>query len=132
MTRSHVAVWIDHNEARIFAVDPAEFSLETAHASLVHLKRRATEPCSHAGGEHFFDEIASALADAETVLVVGPSWPKLDFILYVHEHDHTLSNKFVGVETLEHPLDPQLAVYLRHYFQERIARRSSSPEQPSG
>ena len=58
--------------------------------------------------------------------MVGPSSAKLDFVRHVHQHDHTLTPKIVGVETLDHPTDPQLAAYVRHYFheeQKRVAAR---------
>jgi stalled ribosome rescue protein Dom34 len=120
MTHRHVAVWIDQSEAKIFHIEPDGFDVTKVKAAHHHLKRKTEEQGRHAGGGHFFQEVAAALGDAETVLVVGPSWPKLDFIRHVHEHDHTLSNKIVGVETLDHPTDGQLAAYVRHYFLDRV------------
>ena len=109
-------VWIDHRTARIFHVEPGGFDVATVQAPQRELSRKAEEQGRHAGSGHYFDQVVEALRGEDQVLVVGPSSAKLDFVRHVHQHDHTLTPKIVGVETLDHPTDPQLAAYLRHYF----------------
>jgi stalled ribosome rescue protein Dom34 len=116
MTVHHAAVWIDHKEAKIFHIEPTSFETAKLQAPHHHLTQKAGEQGHHKGSEKYFHEVAVALADAEEILVVGPSSAKLDFIRHLHKHDHAIEAKVVGVETLDHPTDGQLAAYVRHYF----------------
>jgi stalled ribosome rescue protein Dom34 len=114
----HAAVWIDHHEAKIFHVDEKGFDPTVVHPHY-HVKRRSTVTAEHAhpaDAMHFFQEVASALADAEEILVVGPGTAKLELIKHVHKHDHALEPKIVGVETVDHPTDGQLVAYVKRYF----------------
>ncbi|HTB73571.1 MAG TPA: hypothetical protein VK762_10025 [Polyangiaceae bacterium] len=116
MTARHVAVWIDHKEAKIFHVVAEGFELTQIKAPHHHVTRKAEEQGTHAGSERYFHDVATALKDAEEILLVGPSSAKLDFFRYVHKHDHALEPKILGIETLDHPTDGQLVAYVRHYF----------------
>ena len=57
-----------------------------------------------------------ALKGAQEILVVGPAQAKLQLIKHIHAHDHAMVNKVVGVETVDHPTDAQVAAYARKYF----------------
>jgi stalled ribosome rescue protein Dom34 len=127
MTVRHAAVWIDHKEAKIFHIDPESFEVSHVKAPHHHVTRKAEEQGHHAGDDRFLHEVAEALDDAEEVLVVGPSSAKLDLIRYVHKHDHALAPKILGVETLDHPTDGQLAAYVRHYFHGKDRMRGLVP-----
>ncbi|HEY5146197.1 MAG TPA: hypothetical protein VII82_05495 [Polyangiaceae bacterium] len=116
MTVRHVAVWIDHKEAKIFHVVTEGFDVTQVKAPHHHVTRKADEQGTHAGSERYFHDVASALKDAEEILLVGPSSAKLDFFRHVHKHDHALEAKILGIETLDHPTDGQLVAYVRHYF----------------
>ena len=116
---SRAVVWIDHRTAKIFHVGPGGLDVATVESPQRELSRQAEEQGRHAGSGHYFDQVVEALRGQAQVLVVGPSSAKLDFVRYVHQHDHTLTPKLVGVESLEHPTDPQLAGYLRHYFHQQ-------------
>jgi stalled ribosome rescue protein Dom34 len=118
MTSLHAAVWIDHNEAKIFHVDD-----ETLDADVIrprkHLSRHPTQTAerSHPADEqHFFHEVAAAVESAREILVVGPGKAKLEFIKHVQKHDHALEPKIIGVETVDHPTDGQLVAFVRRYF----------------
>jgi stalled ribosome rescue protein Dom34 len=119
MNVAHVALWLDHKEAKIFHIDPETFSEKTIKAPHHQVTRKGEEHGRHAGNKPFYDEIAAALASAAQVLVVGPSSAKLDFIRHLHTHDAGLEGRVVGVETLDHPTDGQLAAYVRHYFDDK-------------
>jgi hypothetical protein len=115
----HAAVWIDHEEAKIFQIDRETFEEKTLRDPHRELHRRPTvaaEKSHPTDGEHFYRDVALALEGADEVLVVGPSTAKLEFIKHVHKHDHALVAKIIGVETVDHPTDGQLAAYARHYF----------------
>ena len=116
MTVRHVAVWIDHKEAKIFHIVAESFDVTQVKAPHHHLRRKAEEQGTHAGSERYFHDVATALNDAEEILLVGPSSAKLDFFRHVQKHDHALEAKILGIETLDHPTDGQLVAYVRHYF----------------
>jgi stalled ribosome rescue protein Dom34 len=113
----HAAVWIDHNEAKVFHVD-AEFEpskIKPHH----HVKRHPTVTAEHAhpaDALHFFQEVEKALADVDEILIVGPGSAKLELIKHVHKHNHALEPKIVGVETVDHPTDGQLVAFVHRYF----------------
>jgi stalled ribosome rescue protein Dom34 len=116
MNVRHVAVWIDHKEAKIFHIEPEGFDVSKITAPHHHMTRKADEQGSHRGADRFFRSVAEGLEGAEEVLVVGPSSAKLDFLRFVVKHEHALEPKILGLETLDHPTDGQIAAYVRHYF----------------
>jgi stalled ribosome rescue protein Dom34 len=132
----HVAVWLDHHEARIFHVDAENVDEQTLRAPShgVHRQpRRPTAEHHHPDdATHFFRDVARALAGAERVLVVGPSTAKLQFIHYAHKHDPTLESRIVGVETVDHPTARQLVAYSRRYFTDDDRRRAGLSAETTG
>ena len=115
------AVWIDHEHAKIFHVDEHRFDESLIHAPNKHVRR---DP---ADAEHFFHQVAAALASAGEILVIGPGSAKLQLINHVHRHDHGLVDKIVGVETVDHPTDKQLVGYIRKYFHDEDRMRGLVP-----
>lgn len=117
----HAVVWLDHQEAKVFQLDPDKLTAEhfKANSHDHHVKH-------HGHGEHgdgtkgndegFFKHIAEALKPAKEVLVVGPGTGKLGFVKWVTKHDHLLADRFVSVETVDHPSDAQLVAYAKKYF----------------
>jgi stalled ribosome rescue protein Dom34 len=116
----HVAVWIDHDEARIFHVDAETIDEKTIRAPTHHVHRHpkgSTAGHDHPDdAHHFFQAVSRQLEGAERVLVVGPSTAKLQFIRYAYKHDRTLEPRIVGIETVDHPTDGQLVAYSKRYF----------------
>ena len=117
----HIAVWIDHKEARIFALHPENADEATITAPLhnIHHKHpRGPEGVKDHPNDakQFFHEVARALEGAEEILIVGPGTAKLEFLRYVHKHDHLLEPRIVSVETVDHPTDGQLVAYAKTYF----------------
>ena len=126
-----MAVWIDHDEARVFHVDAAAFDEKTVHSPNHHVHRhpkaQETRTHNHPDDEHrFFAEVAGTLAEAEQILLVGPSVTKLHFLRYLHKHHAAIEPRIVGVETADHPTDRQLVAHVRQYFNEESARRGTS------
>jgi stalled ribosome rescue protein Dom34 len=116
MTTKHVALFIDHAEARVFHIHPGSID-EATIKSPHHVHHKGPDGKDHsADPKHFFDEVAASLADSEEILVVGPSTGKLDFIRYAHRHAPALEHKIVGVETVDHPSDGQLVAHAKKYF----------------
>lgn len=118
---SHMAVWMDHHEARIFHVDAQKFDEEIVNWAPEHVHRHSedadTRTRNHPDDEHrFFSDVARSLASASEVLLLGPSVTKLQFVKYVHDHDRALVPKIVGVESAGHPTDKQIVAHVREYF----------------
>jgi len=125
---THAVVWIDHTEARVFHVQPEtaghaqpEPIDETTVVSPQHLIHRHPKGRGEAK-EHpddatrFFREVARSLESADTVLIVGPSSAKLEFLKYVQGRDPGLQAKVAGIETMDHPTDREIVAYARRYF----------------
>jgi stalled ribosome rescue protein Dom34 len=117
---THTALWIDHREARVFQISAATFD-EVSLATPQHVHRRHQKGESGAkehpdDAKRFFHEVARSLEGSQQILLVGPSTAKLDFIRYLHAHDRALESRIVGIETVDHPTDRQLAAYARTYF----------------
>jgi hypothetical protein len=122
MTQPHAAVWLDHNQARIFHVGREAFDEKTIESPSAHTQlHRRSGPGAEAahrshGDPRFFRDVAGALADAEAILVVGPANAKHELVCWLHDHARALERKIVGVETMDHPSDGQIVAYVRSYF----------------
>jgi stalled ribosome rescue protein Dom34 len=115
----HVAVWIDHREAKVFQIEPETFEMSKVVAPHQHVKSKALEQGTHADLGGYYHEVATALKGTGALLIVGPSSAKLDFIRHLQGHHHELEAAICGVETLDHPTDPQFVAYVRHYFKDK-------------
>jgi stalled ribosome rescue protein Dom34 len=126
-----MALWIDHDEARVFRVDAKTFDETTVHSADQHIHRHPeddkTRTRNHPDDEHrFFHEVAATLAGADEILLVGPSVTKLRFLRYVQKEVPALDQRVVGVETADHPTDRQLVAHVRHYFHSDPRRRGTN------
>jgi stalled ribosome rescue protein Dom34 len=115
------AIWIDHDEARVFHVDANTFEKDAVHAANHHVHRhpksQETKDHNHPKDEpRFFGEVLAIVAGAEEILLMGPSVTKLHFLRYAQKHAPTLADRIVGLETADHPTDRQLVAHMRHYF----------------
>src|SRR5689334_24167404 len=102
---------MDHREARVFHVLAETFSKATIEAPHRHVHRhpKGQEIDKNRDKEHpdddrhFFQDVSRVLDDSAEVLIVGPSTAKLQLIKYIHQHEHALEPRIVGVETVDHP-----------------------------
>ncbi|MES1178199.1 MAG: hypothetical protein ABUL62_27995 [Myxococcales bacterium] len=119
MSQHHVAIWIDHQEAKIYQIEAESFEMSKVVAPHQHVTRKQSEQGTHTDGRGFFHDVAVALKGTAALLIVGPASAKLDFIRHLQHHDHALEATICGVETLDHPTDAQLVAYVRHYFDDK-------------
>ena len=82
----------------------------------MHSKNGTLGSGRQAEDPHYYHAIVEALKGATEILVVGPAQAKLQLIKHIHTHDKALSDKVVGVETVDHPTDGQVVAYARKYF----------------
>jgi stalled ribosome rescue protein Dom34 len=121
---THAAIWIDHNEARVFHVHPDSTEYTTVLSPQHHVHRHPKgrgEAREHPDdAKRFFAEVAHTLQGADAILIVGPSSAKLELFRYLHEHERGLEGKVVGIETADHPTDGQIVARARSYFDSRV------------
>jgi stalled ribosome rescue protein Dom34 len=120
MSLSHAVVWIDHQEAHViqFNADTHENSTITTKSKHGNVHRKAGVLTGHhqVSSEAYLHEVVEAVAGCLEILIVGPGVAKLELIKHIHHHDAKISNKVVGVETVDHPTDGQLLAYAKKYF----------------
>lgn len=115
----HAAVWLDHNDAKVFHIGAEEVHEALVHAPKHHVKGHTNPHAGH--GEtreekEYFDKIVKAVGDAREIVVLGPGTAKLAMIKHVTKHDAAFAKRVVGVETVDHPTDGQIVAYVRKYF----------------
>ena len=116
---THIAIWLDHDEARLFHVDAAKVDAIAIHAPNHHVHRHEKNTVEHehpTDALHYHRAIARALSAADSILVVGPSTAKLELMRHLHRNEPSLEKKVMGVETVDHPTDRQIVAYARTYF----------------
>lgn len=120
MSHYHAIVWLDHSQAHIMQINPSEVEESIVHPATPHphLHHHAGTLGSGKLAEdpHYYQQIADALKGVQEILVVGPAHAKLAFIKHLHKFDHDMLDKIIGIETVDHPTDPQLVAYARSYF----------------
>ena len=131
---THVAVWIDHTEARIFDVHPdslghhhhADETTVKAPNHRVHRHQRGHDGEGHehsADALHFFTEIARHLAGAGEVLIIGPAAAKRELMAHLNAHQPGLAAVVIGVETVDHPSDGEIvALAATRFLQHRALK----------
>ena len=118
--RYHAVIWIDHREARVFHFSPTDVERLILHPD--HPTRHIHHKSNTIGSGHdsldngFLHAVAEAIADAGAVLVTGPANAKTELVKHIQHHDPKLMKLILGVETVDHPSDPQLVAYARKFF----------------
>lgn len=120
MSLDHLIVWIDHREAHVihFNADESENQMVKTASKYPHLyhKRGVFGSGKAPMDGPYFHEVIRAIADAKEILIVGPGSAKLELVKEIHKKDAWLVDKIMGIETVNHPTDPQLLAYAKHYF----------------
>ena len=117
MKTNHVVIWIDHEEAHVLYFDSSKNELVKS-LSPHHLHHRANVIGSGKVPEdhHFFHQVIQAVADVSEILVVGPGFAKGQLFKHALTHDPMIAQRIIGVETVDHPTDPQVVAYAKKYF----------------
>ena len=116
---SSYVVWLDSEKARIFkfvlgSIEKSTFERhEPSHHNPTHSDNKKNS-------NHFFHQLALLLVDAKEVLLMGPGQAKVQFKNHLEEHSHhQLAKAIVGVETVDHPTDPEVlrlaGDFFKHY-----------------
>ena len=115
------AVWIDHNEARLFPISTLGKPRELVTVSVeLHPHKHPRGPEGRKARpedrKRFFKKVAASLGKRTHVLVVGPSTAKLEFLRFARGHDRGLERRIVGLETVDHPSNAQIVAFARSFF----------------
>jgi hypothetical protein len=116
----HAVIWIDHREARIFhfnATDVERLVLHPDHPTK-HIHHKANSIGSgHVAPDHeYLQAVADSVADAGAVLLTGPANAKTELAVHIRQHEPSLAKVIAGIETVDHPSDPQLVAYAKEYL----------------
>ena len=118
MRLNHVVIWIDHKEAHVLHYDNAKSTLIKSQSKHPHLHHKANAIGSgKAPDDHqYFHNVMAAVVDADEILIVGPGSAKSELLKHAIGHDAQLSQKIIGLETTDHPTDPQVIAFAKKYF----------------
>ena len=132
MSLYQAIAWIEDKEARILRVEAGIHHETTiaAHDSRDMHGRPASTDGAIDKPNGFFRRVARALDAADEILIVGPSTIKLEFLKYMHKNDHSRDPRILGIETVDHPNEDQLAGYAKLYFKEGGPRRNGNGASP--
>ncbi len=120
MSHVHAVVWMDHAEAHVL-----HFTLDEAEQQIVHAGGKHRNIHHHAGtlgsGKApedlaYFAKVAASLADAQEILLTGPSGEKVAFRKYLEAHAKPLAAAVVAVEASDHPTDGEILRHARKFF----------------
>lgn len=121
MSHYHAIVWIDHTQAHVMHISPDDVEAAIVRPANphqhLHNKRGVVGTGRAPEDQHFYHAVVEALKGAQEILIVGPASAKLNLVKHIHSHDAQLSDKVVGVESVDHPTDGQLVAYARKYFE---------------
>jgi stalled ribosome rescue protein Dom34 len=125
MSHYHAVVWIDHAEAHVMHISPDDVESSVLRPAnphrKLHHKRGADKGGAVGSGrapedQQFYHDVVEALKGAQEILIVGPANAKLSLVKHIHSYDQQMSDKVIGVESIDHPSDAQLVAYARKYF----------------
>ncbi len=117
---SSYAVWLDHENAKIFKFTPG--AKDSVEAQILHRKEirhhtNRAENEKKANEEKFYHDVAAHLGDAKELLILGPGTGKSHFHSHLESHHHhNLAKAVVGVEAMDHPTDKQIVASARKFF----------------
>jgi stalled ribosome rescue protein Dom34 len=109
-------LFVDSDHAKIFNLVPGK--METVELKKHEIKHHLTADKNNEEHEkHFFHEVATALKGVTELLVVGPGFAKNRFQSHLETHHHgDLAKSIVGLDTIDHPTDPQIMAVGRKFF----------------
>jgi stalled ribosome rescue protein Dom34 len=113
----HAVVWIDHKAARIFHFNADEADRTVIRDQVVRDIHPREKRTGHRVEENkpFFEDVASAIADAGAILIVGPAQEKDAFAKFLAERRPAIRAHVEGVEKADHPTDGELLDHARRF-----------------
>lgn len=119
MTHFHAVVWIDHRVAHIYGFGYTGTSQELIKSQgphHIHHKAGSVGSGHERDKPSYFREIAAKLADAGTVLIVGPAETKTELKTFLLAQAPAIAEKVAGVEPLEDESEGEIIAFARKFF----------------
>ncbi len=120
-----VGLWIDHREAVIITVADEGEAIQRIRSDVephgrfsAHAPEGSPEDRrDRRFGEHlqrYYDEVIATIRDADAILIMGPGEAKGELAQRL-EHAK-LSDRIVGIATVDKLTEPQIAAKIRQHF----------------
>lgn len=110
-------IWIDREHARIFHFSEENMERKRIRGGHKEHHSHRRDNLDHEREEKsLFAEAKDELSASDRVLIVGPSMAKHHFQTFLVEHYPVIAKKIVGLETVDHPSDGQIAAMAKTYF----------------
>lgn len=126
----HMVVWMDHREARIFALDGdmhfTRIENPSSDERLHHLAGTVGSGHRHEDARYLRD-VANALESAHEIVIAGPAHAKIELMDWMKLHAPQTAAKVLGVETLDHPTHGEIVSFAKRYFH---AKDRMTPQLP--
>lgn len=120
MIITHAAVWIDHEQAKVFALSRESSNEWTVrpHDRHLHIHHKAGlgDSGKAAPDQHYFHSVAEAVKDAGEILILGPGTAKSELMKHLARHDPQVAAKVAGVQAMDHPTDGEIINFARKTF----------------
>jgi len=124
----HYLVWVDHREAKIFAIGVQDAESHTVADQgpihHVHSKPDHVERARSSAERTFLAEIASALLPAKAIMIVGPGTARTELGDFLEERFPEIAKLVWTNEPIDHPTAPQLIARARNYFKAEASMHS--------
>lgn len=113
MSTYHAVVWIDQSQAHVLSFDPEHTEAHKIRSRTHHKHQgRATDVAP------FFNDVYTALAGKQEVLLAGPGAMRDEFAKWVKKHHGADAERFVASVPADHPTDHQMVALARQYFRD--------------
>jgi stalled ribosome rescue protein Dom34 len=118
MTTHHLAIWMDHNEARILRLPAEGGSYEVEHVGdrSHHTHPRKADGAREPVDARFLAAIEERIAQADEVLLSGPAGAKDELLRHIERHRPRFVERIVAVEKADRMTDGELADHARRVF----------------
>ena len=103
----HMAVFLDHRTARLFAlaratVSESRITADTGKHGQIHHRAGSPGPGHHGADISYLDKIADQLKTVEMILILGPGEAKFELDRYLKAHAPAIHRRIIGIEALDH------------------------------
>jgi hypothetical protein len=119
-THYHAVVWIDHRQARVFHFNQSDADKLVVNPDNpvrnLHHKANSIGSGHAPEDQNFLEDVATSVADAGAILVLGPSNEKNELVKHIKRFHPEMTIKIEGVEPADHPTDRELVAYARQYL----------------
>jgi stalled ribosome rescue protein Dom34 len=110
-------IWIDREHAKVFHVSDGSMERKRLWSEPAgHHPHRREKPGRDREETALFREAAAELTGSDRVILLGPGVAKHHFRNFLAEQRPLLCKKVVGIETVDHPSDGQIAAMAKLYF----------------